>query len=85
MPSAYKCQSTVAVVVINNFANAVRSVDGHGHTQDILCFLRPRICVIFYYLTLFFLHTAHKGFASTKNIHMNDAREMLRGTVYISL
>lgn len=86
MPSAYKCQSMVAVVIINNFANAVRSVDGHAHTQDILCFLRLRILVIFYYLTLFFfLHTAHKGFASTKNIRMNDAREMLRGTVYISL
>lgn len=55
------------------------SVDGHAHTQDILCFLRSRILVIFYYLTLFPLHTAHKGFASTKNIHMNDAREMLRG------
>ena len=53
MPSAYKCQSTVAVVIINNFANAVRSVDGHAHTQDILCFLRPRILVIFYFLTLF--------------------------------
>lgn len=57
MPSAYKCQSMVAVVIINNFANAVRSVDGHAHTQDILCFLRLRILVIFYYLTLFFSYT----------------------------